>query len=487
MGHWGSGFPLPQFPITPVSFYIRKGNLMSKLWGGRFSKDTSELVDKFNASITFDSRLWECDIEGNIAHARMLGKCGIIPEADSQQIIEGLKGIADDIRAGAVEFDISAEDIHMNVEKLLCERIGDVSGKLHTARSRNDQVALDLRMYVKKEIKSVDEEIKGLQSALVALAEQHLETVMPGYTHMQHAQPITLAHHLMAYFWMLQRDRERFADCYKRTDVLPLGSGAMAGTSFPIDREFVAKELGFSRVSENSMDSVSDRDFAVEFLSTSSILGMHLSRFAEEIIIWNTREFGFIELDDSMATGSSIMPQKKNPDVAELIRGKTGRLYGDLITLLTILKGLPLTYNKDLQEDKEPIFDAVDTLHMCVPILKTLLETSEFRTEKMAQALHGDFSNAVDIADYLVRKGVPFRSAHEIVGKMVQYCLSRDKTTGNLSLDELKGFSEKFDADAVVGEGKASVEARDVIGSTAPNRMRDQIEAAKEAISRPLA
>ena len=455
---------------------------MSKLWGGRFSKETSALVDQFNASIGFDSRLWKYDIEGSIAHAKMLGKQGIIPAEDAEVIVCGLNAIADDIAAGKVEFDISAEDIHMNVEKLLHERIGPVAGKLHTARSRNDQVALDLRMYVKAQIKAVDGAIRDLQTALVIIVEQNIETVMPGYTHLQHAQPITLAHHLLAYVWMLQRDRERFADCYKRTDVLPLGSGAMAGTSFPIDRHYVAEVLGFSKVSENSMDAVSDRDFAVEFLSAGSILGMHMSRFAEEIILWNTREFGFVELDDAMATGSSIMPQKKNPDVAELIRGKTGRLYGNLITLMTVLKGLPLTYNKDLQEDKEPIFDTVDTLLMCVPILQTLIETTEFRTQKMAEGVQGDFSTSVDIADYLVRQGVPFRSAHEIVGRMVQYCIQNDKSLGDLNLDELKTFSDKFESAGAVGGAKESVASRDVPGSTAPNRLKEQIDSAKRAM-----
>lgn len=459
---------------------------MAKLWGGRFSKQTSELVDKFNASITFDSRLWEYDIEGSIAHARMLGKCGIIPADDSETIVSGLQSIADDIRAGKVEFDVSAEDIHMNVEKILHERIGPVAGRLHTARSRNDQVALDLRMYTKAQIKAIEGEIIELQKALVALAEQHVDTVMPGYTHLQHAQPIPLAHHLLAYFWMLQRDRERYADAYKRTDVMPLGSGAMAGTSFPLDRHFVAEQLGFARVSDNSMDAVSDRDFAAEFLSASAILGMHVSRFAEEIIIWNTREFRFVELDDAMATGSSLMPQKKNPDVAELARGKSGRLYGNLVTMLTVLKGLPLTYNKDLQEDKEPLFDTVDTLLVMLPVFRTLIETMTFRTEVMAQGLQGDFSDATDLADYLVRRGVPFRSAHETIGRMVHHCIENGKTFADLTLDELKSFSDEFDLDAVRGGAKRSIDARDVAGSTAPNRLREQLDSARQAVESSL-
>ncbi len=456
---------------------------MAKLWGGRFSKETSELVDQFNASIGFDSRLWKQDIQGSIAHARMLGKCGIIPETDAESIVDGLESIADDIAAGKVEFDISAEDIHMNVEKLLHERIGDVAGRLHTARSRNDQIALDLRMYLKDQITATVSRLRDLQGALIAIAEQNVDTVMPGYTHLQHAQPVTLAHHIMAYVWMFERDVERFADCFKRTDVMPLGSAAMAGTTYPIDRQFVADQLGFSRISENSMDAVADRDFAAEFLAACAILGMHMSRFAEEIIIWNTREFGFVELDDAMATGSSIMPQKKNPDVAELIRGKTGRLYGDLMTLLTTLKGLPLTYNKDLQEDKEPVFDAVDTVLQCVPILQKLLETTDFRTQAMACSAEGDFSTATDVADYLVKHGIPFRQAHEIVGRMVQYCIGQGKTLDDLTLDEMKSFSPEFEESGQAFSIQRSVESRDIPGGTAPAQVRKQIESAKKIVA----
>lgn len=456
---------------------------MAKLWGGRFRKETSGHVDHFNASIGFDVRLWEHDIEGSIAHARMLGKCAIIPQEDADKIVAGLEQLAKDIQAGKVEFDISAEDIHMNIEKLLHERIGEVAGKLHTARSRNDQIALDLRMYLKAEIKGVDAEIKALQNVLIKTAELHIDTIMPGYTHLQHAQPVTLAHHFLAYVWMFQRDRERLADCHRRTDVMPLGSAALAGTSFPIDRAYTAQLLRFSRVSENSLDAVSDRDFAVEFLGAASILSMHMSRFAEEIVIWNTREFGFIELDDSMATGSSIMPQKKNPDVAELIRAKTGRVYGDLLCLLTVLKGLPLTYNKDLQEDKEPVFDAVDTVLQCLPMLRKLIETTEFRKESMANALAGDFSTATDLADYLVRQGLPFRSAHEIVGRMVQYSISKGESLGDLTPEELAGFSDKFHGLKNVGDVKSSIEARDIPGGTGSMRVKDQIEAAKKAVA----
>jgi len=453
---------------------------MSKLWGGRFSKETSGLVDEFNASIKFDSRLWKYDIEGSIAHARMLGKCGIIPVDDSELIVQGLKRVAEGIGSGKVGFDVAAEDIHMNIEKLLFAEIGDVAGRLHTARSRNDQVALDLRMYVKAQIASIDAAIKDLQQALISIAEQNIETLMPGYTHLQHAQPVTLAHHLLAYVWMFNRDRERFEDCFRRTDVLPLGSGAMAGTSFPIDREYVAELLGFSRISENSMDAVSDRDFVLEFLSAGSIIGMHLSRFEEELIIWNTREFGFIELDDAMATGSSLMPQKKNPDVAELIRGKTGRLYGNLFTMLTVLKGLPLTYNKDLQEDKEAVFDSVDTILQCLGVLKALIESTEFKSKNMADGLKGDFSTATDLADYLVRKGVPFRNAHEIVGRVVAHCIEQGKSLEEMESKELKAFSEKFGDDVSLNP-KRSVEGRDIPGSTATSRIVEQIEAAKKA------
>ncbi|MHB1458751.1 MAG: argininosuccinate lyase, partial [Armatimonadota bacterium] len=378
----------------------------------------------------------------------------------------------------------AAEDIHMNVEMLLHQRIGSAAGRLHTARSRNDQVALDFRMYVRAQITEIIVAIRELQQTFIEISEQNLDTVMPGYTHLQHAQPVTLAHHLLAYFWMLQRDRERYEDAYKRVNVMPLGSGALAGTSFPIDREYVAELLGFAGVTENSMDAVSDRDFALEFLSVSTIIGMHLSRFAEEIIIWNTREFGFVELDDAMATGSSLMPQKKNPDVAELIRGKSGRLYGNLITLLTVMKGLPLAYNKDMQEDKEPVFDTADTIMMSLQILKSLLETTDFRADVMSAALKGDFSDATDLADFLVRQGVPFRVAHEISGTLVHYCMENKKTFSELTLEELKVFSDKF-VDTGVTQGPIqSVNARNVAGSTSPEQMQKQLQTAKEAVSK---
>ncbi|MDH7481888.1 MAG: argininosuccinate lyase [Armatimonadota bacterium] len=459
---------------------------MSKLWGGRFKKATSPIVDEFNASISFDARLWRYDIEQSIAHASMLGKCGIIPLAESEKIIQGLRDLKNDIEAGKVEFDTSAEDIHMNIEKLLHERIGDVAGMLQTARSRNDQVATDVRMYVKAQIKEIDSLIREAQSAFIKVAESNIDTIMPGYTHLQHAQPVMLAHHILAYVWMLQRDRERLADCFKRTDVLPLGSAALAGTSFPIDREYTAKMLGFSRISENSMDAVAERDFAVEFLCALSILAMHMSRFAEEVVIWNTSEFGFIELDDSVATGSSLMPQKKNPDVAELMRAKTGRVYGDLMALLTVLKGLPLTYNKDLQEDKERLFDASDTIVICLKVLIEFVGHLKFNTTRMAAGLEGDFSTATDIADYLVTRGVPFRTAHEITGKLVRYCLEQGKTLGNLTLEEMRRFSDKFEGSNLTWDAWSSVEKRNIPGATAPCRLREQLEAAKKALAADL-
>jgi len=457
---------------------------MSKPWGGRFRKNTSPIIDRFNASITFDQRLWKFDIEQSIAHASMLGKCGIIPASDAEKIVQGLRELRDDILAGKVEFDISAEDIHMNIERLLQERIGEIGGMLQTARSRNDQVATDVRMYVKSEIREIDALIRNLQEAIVETAEKHVDTIMPGYTHLQHAQPISLAHHLLAYLWMLQRDRERLADCFKRTDILPLGAGALAGTSFPVDRQYLAQVLGFSQVSENSIDAVSDRDFAAEFLCALAILSMHLSRFAEELIIWNTSEFGFLELDDSVATGSSLMPQKKNPDPAELIRAKTGRVYGHAIGLLTVLKALPLAYNKDLQEDKEALFDAADTSKQCLHVLCEVIRSSQFDAGKMSAGLEHDFSRATDVADYLVKKGVPFRQAHEITGRIVRYCIENGKSFRDLTINEVRQFSDKFEDMASFVDPASSVRARNVYGGTAPECVLEQISLARSAISR---
>lgn len=418
-----------------------------KLWGGRFSKSTDAMVDDFNSSIRFDSRMYKQDIKGSMAHVKMLGKCGIISAEDSALIYKTLKEIMLDIEKGVVNFEIDAEDIHMNIEKILTERIGDVAKRLHTGRSRNDQVALDIRMYLKDEIKAINTMIKKLIEVLVSMAESNLNTIMPGYTHLQRAQPISLAHHLMAYVEMLLRDIDRLADCYKRLDVMPLGSGALAGTTYPLDRAMVAGELGFSAITENSIDGVSDRDFAIELASCLSILMMHLSRFSEEIILWCSHEFSFIELDDAFSTGSSIMPQKKNPDIAELVRGKSGRVYGNLVALLTVMKALPLAYNKDMQEDKEAIFDSIDTVKMCLPVFTNMVKTMKVRENKMLSAAKGGFTNATDIADYLVKKGTPFRVSHEIIGKMVAYCIKNNKNIDELTLQELKSFSEKFESD----------------------------------------
>jgi argininosuccinate lyase len=451
-----------------------------KLWGGRFAKKTDRLVEDFHSSISFDQRLYYQDILGSIAHARMLGKQGIITEKEAERLIEGLESVLHDIETGKVEFEIDAEDIHMNVEKILTEKVGEVGKKLHTARSRNDQVALDVRMYLKGEIKEIISLLANLQDVLLDLSEKHLETVMPGYTHLQKAQPITLAHHLMAYFHMFARDIDRLKDCYKRTDVMPLGSGALAGTTFPIDRDFVRAQLGFASISANSLDGVSDRDFAVEFCAAASLIMMHLSRFSEEIVLWSSHEFHFITLDDGFSTGSSIMPQKKNPDVAELVRGKTGRVYGDLMGLLTVLKGLPLAYNKDMQEDKEALFDAVDTVKKCLLVFAPMIKTMEVHAQVMRSAVTGGYINATDAADYLAAKNVPFRQAHEIVGKMVLYCEKQGKSLEELSLEELKGFSPVFEGDIYekIAPEKC-VAVRNVPGGPAPGAVRDAIQAGR--------
>ena len=452
-----------------------------KLWGGRFSKATDKKVDDFNSSISFDARMYKQDILGSIAHATMLGKVGIISDEESALIVKTLKEILKDIEDGKVEFLIDAEDIHMNIETILIERIGDTGKKLHTGRSRNDQVALDIRMYVKDEIKTVSGMISNLLSAIVTMAEENKDTIMPGYTHLQKAQPITYAHYLMAYFQMFRRDYERLQDVYKRTDVMPLGSGALAGTTFPLDRELVKDLLGFSAITENSLDGVSDRDFAIELLSALSILSMHLSRMSEEMILFNSHEFSYIEMDDAFSTGSSIMPQKKNPDIAELVRGKTGRVYGDLMALLTVMKGLPLAYNKDMQEDKEAIFDGLDTVKMCLPVFTDMLKTLTVRKENMRKGAAGGFTNATDYADYLVKKGVPFREAHGISGKTVFYCIAKDKALEDLTLDEFKSFSpliEKDVYDAISLE--TCVNGRTVYGGPAKEAVEKSISNAKE-------
>lgn len=420
---------------------------MAKLWAGRFQKETDLVVNDFNSSILFDCRLYKEDITGSIAHATMLGKQGIIEEHEAEKIVEGLKGILKDIEDGKVEFSLDYEDIHMNVEQLLTERIGDTGKRLHTGRSRNDQVALDMRLYVKKEIKEIIKLILGFMKALTVKSRENLDAVMPGYTHLQRAQPTTFAHYMMAYANMLKRDVSRLQDCYERMDEMPLGSGALASTTYPIDRDFVREQLGFARLTDNSLDGVSDRDYCVELLSALSILMMHLSRLSEEIISWCSWEFKFVELDDAYSTGSSIMPQKKNPDVTELIRGKTGRVYGDLNTLLVMMKGIPLAYNKDMQEDKEAIFDAVDTLELCLKTVTPMLDTMKTIPANMRRAAAKGFINATDCADYLTKKGMPFRDAYKLTGCMVSDCIAKDKTLEELTLDEFKGYSGLFEGD----------------------------------------
>ncbi len=420
---------------------------MAKLWGGRFSKATDTLVDDFNSSIRFDARMYAQDIEGSMAHAEMLGRQGIIPKEDAELIVKTLAEIKTDIEDGKVEFMIDAEDIHMNIETILISRIGDVGKRLHTGRSRNDQVALDIRMYLRSEIDTLSSYLEELKDTILDIAEKNLDTIMPGYTHLQKAQPITLAHHVMAYYEMLRRDTDRLSDCRKRLNVMPLGSGALAGTTYPLDREFVADKLGFDSVTQNSLDGVSDRDFVCELAFDLSMIMTHLSRFSEEIILWSSHEFSFIELDDAYSTGSSIMPQKKNPDVAELVRGKSGRVFGSLMGLLTMIKGLPLAYNKDMQEDKEQIFDAIDTVKMCLPVFSKMLATMRVRKDKMLNGAKGGFTNATDVADYLVKHGLPFRDAHSVVGKMVAYCIENDTVIDALSMEEFKGFSNLIDED----------------------------------------
>ncbi|KIL39032.1 argininosuccinate lyase [Gordoniibacillus kamchatkensis] len=452
-----------------------------KLWGGRFTKQTDKLVESFTASIGFDQRLAVDDIRGSLAHVKMLGACGIIPQQDADRIAEGLRSILADVKAERFPFLVENEDVHMNIEKHLIERIGPVGGKLHTGRSRNDQVATDMHLYLRRETKQIIALLVELQQILIEIADANIDVIIPGYTHMQRAQPVLFAHHMLAYFGMFSRDIERLQDVLKRIDILPLGAGAMAGTTFPIDRELVARELGFARIYENSMDAVSDRDFILEFLSAASITMMHISRFCEELILWSSQEFGFVELDDGYSTGSSIMPQKKNPDVAELLRGKTGRVYGDLFGLLTILKGLPLTYNKDLQEDKEGMFDAVDTLKGSVVLLGGMIRTMVIRREHLAQTVKEDFSNATDLADYLVRKGLPFRQAHEVIGKLVLYCIEQGKFLNGLTLDEYVAHSELFGTDVFEAiDIRTVVDARDVHGGTGTKRVMKAIQNAKE-------
>lgn len=449
---------------------------MMKLWGGRFEKDTDSLVEDFHSSISFDQRLYKFDITGSIAHARMLGTIGILSTEETGKIIQGLETILKDIQQGNVEFEIGAEDIHMNIEKLLTQRIGDTGKKLHTGRSRNDQVALDFRLFLREEIDHTKDLLAAMLETLLDLSSNHLETWMSGYTHLQKAQPITLGHHLMAYVQMFLRDLGRLGDTRKRLNQSPLGSGALAGTTFSLQREDVAAELGFEGVTLNSLDGVSDRDFALEFLSCAAIMMMHLSRLCEELIIWSSGEFSFITIDDAYSTGSSIMPQKKNPDVAELVRGKTGRVYGDLMTLLTVMKGLPLAYNKDMQEDKECVFDAVDTIQKSLLVMRPMLATMKVNQDVMEREAKKGFTNATDLADYLAKKNVPFREAHAIVGKLVLVCSQRGCALEDLTLAELKTVSESFDEDLYEAISlETCVQKRSVTGGPAPETVREAI------------
>lgn len=418
-----------------------------KLWGGRFAKETDQLTDHFNSSISFDMRLYKQDIIGSIAHVTMLGRQGILTLNESVTIINGLEALLEDIEKGCISFDEKMEDIHMNIEALLIERIGAVAKKMHTGRSRNDQVALDIRLYTRDEIINLKALIKELMATLLNLAEQYSETIMPGYTHLQRAQPITLGHHLMAYFEMLKRDYKRLDFSYENTNFSPLGSGALATTTYPLDRDFIAQTLNFTDICDNSIDGVSDRDFCLDLLYTLSVLMMHLSRFSEEIILWSSHEFHFIQLDDAYSTGSSIMPQKKNPDIAELVRGKTGRVYGNLMSLLTTMKGLPLAYNKDMQEDKERLFDSIDTLKMCLPIFTRMLATLTVCDKNMYKAASGGFTNATDAADYLVKKGLAFRDAHEVIGKLVLHCVTHETSLEELPLDVYQSIHPIFEED----------------------------------------
>ena len=450
---------------------------MAQLWGGRFTKQTDQLVFDFNASITFDKRLFHEDVTGSIVHATMLAKQGILTEEEKKSIVEGLTGILEDVDDGTLAIDETQEDIHSFVEATLIDRIGDAGKKLHTGRSRNDQVALDMRLYTRARVAECDGLLKKLLEAILDTMENNLDTYMPGFTHLQKAQPITLAHHYGAYFEMFKRDRQRLADIYKRMNYCPLGAGALAGTTYPLDREYTARLLRFEGPTLNSIDSVADRDYLIEFLSALSTIMMHLSRFSEEIIIWNSNEYQFVELDDAYSTGSSIMPQKKNPDIAELVRGKTGRVYGALMALLTTMKGLPLAYNKDMQEDKEMAFDAMDTATDCITLFTGMIKTMKFRRDRMAKSAMNGFTNATDAADYLVGKGVPFRDAHGIIGRLVLYCIEKDTSIDALSLEELRSISDKFDEDIYDAISlKTCVEKRLTIGAPGEKMMKQVIE-----------
>ncbi|WP_342488491.1 argininosuccinate lyase [Cytobacillus sp. FSL W7-1323] len=458
---------------------------MKKLWGGRFTKSAEEWVDEFGASISFDQELVQEDLQGSIAHVTMLSANGIISEEDAEKIKSGLQTLQEKAANEEIEYSVKREDIHLNLESALTELVGPVGGKLHTARSRNDQVATDMHLYLKKQVQTIIMLVEELQNALLTQAEANVETVMPGYTHLQRAQPISFAHHLMAYFWMLDRDKQRYQESLKRINISPLGAGALAGTTFPIDRYQTAELLGFEGIYENSLDAVSDRDFILEFLSSSSTLMMHLSRLSEELILWSSQEFQFIELDDSFATGSSIMPQKKNPDMAELIRGKTGRVYGNLMGMLTVLKGLPLAYNKDMQEDKEGMFDTVKTVVGSLKIFVGMIETMKVKTTQMEKATKNDFSNATELADYLSSKGVPFREAHEIVGKLVLTCVQKGCFLMDLTLEEYRAVNDLFEADIYkVLDPYTAVERRNSAGGTGFDQVRIAIDKAKAKLNK---
>ncbi len=458
---------------------------MAQLWGGRFTEETDKLVYNFNASISFDQKFYAQDIEGSIAHVVMLAKQGILSKEEKDEIVKGLTGIRQDVENGTLEITEEYEDIHSFVEANLIERIGETGKKLHTGRSRNDQVALDMRLYTRIEVLSVDDLLRNLLGTILRLMEEHLQTYMPGFTHLQKAQPVTLAHHLGAYFEMFKRDRLRLADIYKRMNYCPLGAGALAGTTYPLDRYYTANLLGFEGPTLNSMDSVSDRDYIIEFLAALSTIMMHLSRFCEEIIIWNSNEYRFVEIDDSYATGSSIMPQKKNPDIAELIRGKTGRVYGALVSILTTMKGIPLAYNKDMQEDKELAFDAIDTVKGCLALFDGMLKTMKFNRQIMEKSAMMGFTNATDAADYLVGRGVAFRDAHGIIGKLVLYCIDRNCCIEDLTIEELKSISPFFEEDVYEKISlKTCVEKRLTVGAPGEEAMKKAIQEQKEFLER---
>jgi argininosuccinate lyase len=455
-----------------------------KPWAGRFAEGTDPRAERFTASLGFDRRLWSHDVAGSIAWARALVRAGLLTAAEGATIIQGLEAVREELARGTFPFRPELEDIHMNVERRLVELVGEVGGKLHTGRSRNDQIALDERLYLREVLGDLDARLRASQEALIDRAAETLDVPMPGYTHLQRAQPILLAHHLLAYVFMLQRDRERFRDCGARADVLPLGAGALAGTAFPIDREALARDLGFRAVAPNSLDAVSDRDYLLEFLAAAAIGGMHLSRLAADLTLWATAEFGFVEFADAFATGSSIMPQKKNPDVAELIRGKSGRLYGNLVAVLTALKGLPLAYNSDMQEDKEPVFDSVDTLAAILTVLPPLLASLRFHADRLRQAAGQDFATATDLADYLVRKGLPFRRAHEVVGRIVRHAMAAGAGLESLPLETLRGFSPLIDPDVKAAlTVEASLRARAVTGGTAPDAVRRSLDLARSLVA----